>query len=440
MKKGNKLIALLLIMVMLLCDCMSVLADDVNPDVPPVQGENTDTPEIPDTPEVDEPEVDEPEVDEPEVDEPELPESVITMPASRTVTYSGKGRTLKVTEVEGSTGEITYQYYTDKNCTTLVTKENSGAKETGLYPSEPGIYYVVATVAADDNYRETVSEPAKLTIKPRVVETLKVENKVDGVKISWSKVEEADGYILYRRYAGGENKILKTFTKNTTLTYKDTSPSNGVKHYYNIVSYSNDDNTKVMSSKRKAASSILHIVPTVTNVYNGSKITWKLVNDSAAKGFYVYRKVSGESAYKKVATINEVVKNYSWTDKNVANGKTVYYYVQAFYGKSNSTVRKSVGRKHYRLTRPTGKRDGDYVKWDRNSKADGYEVLIDGLGDSFDNTEVIKSNKTTKFKYESGHVDGFKVRSYKKIDGKTYYSAWSKKIPAIDSSVFDDYR
>lgn len=426
MKKRTKLTALLLIMVLLLCDCMPAFADDVNPDVPPVQDENTDVPPLQDE------EADVPEQGE-EV-EVEKPESVITMPASRTVTYSGKGRTLKVTEVEGSTGEITYQYYTDKNCTTLVTKENSGAKETGLYPSEPGIYYVVATVAGDNNYKETVSEPAKLTIKPRFVETFKVENKVDGVKISWDKVEEADGYILYRRYAGSDNQVLKTFTKNSTLTFKDTTATAGAKYCYNIVSYSNDENTKIKSSKRKVASGILLIRPEVTNVYSGVKLSWKYSNNSAVKGFYVYRKISGESNYKKVATIKELKKNITWTDKNISNGKKVFYYVQAYYGSSNNTVKKSVVRKFYRLTRPNGKREGDYVKWDRNSKADGYELLIDELGDLPNTTKKFTSNKTVKYKYESGHLDGFKVRSYKVIDGKTYYSAWSKKIPSIDLS------
>lgn len=370
------------------------------------------------------------------------PSSVIIMPESRTVTYSGKGRTLKVTEVEGSTGEVSYKYYVDEACTELVTKENSGAKQTGLYPTEPGIYYVVATVAEDENYAETVSEPSVLVITPRVVESMSLENKVDGVKISWSKVDEADGYILYRRYGDGEYKVLKTFKKNTTLSYKDTSVSEGVKYYYNMVAYADttDDDLVVISNKRKTAKSSLFLLPTVKNVYSGAKISWKLVNDSSAKGFYVYRKISGESKYKKVATIKEVKKNNSWTDKNISNGKKVYYYVQAYYGKTNSTVRKSVGRMHYRLTRPTGERDGDYVKWNRNSKADGYEVYIDGLGDSYNYVETISSNKTVKFKYESSHVDGFKVRSYKKIDGKTFYSEWSKKIPAIDPSVFDDYR
>lgn len=505
MKKGNKLIALLLIMVMLICDCMPALADDVNSDVP-AQDDNTETvehvyaepvftwneyesctvtftctscegeaahEEVADavitsvkqdatclengkvvyTASVTFNEAEYTDVKEEVLLAPghnyvndvcencgdELkPESVITMPASRTVTYSGKGRTLKVTEVEGSTGEITYQYYTDKNCTTLVTKENSGAKETGLYPSEPGIYYVVATVAADDNYRETVSEPAKLTIKPRVVPSMKGENKVDGVKLTWGKVEEADGYILYRRHTGGENEVLKTFNKNTILTYKDTTPSSGVKYYYNIVSFANDDDgTKIKSNKRATARVVLHMVPTLTNVYNGVKVSWKLVNDSSAKGFYIYRKVSGESKYKKIATINEVKRTNSWTDKNVTNGKKVYYYVQAYYGKSNNTVRKSVGRKHFYLSRPKGERDGDYVKWNRNSKADGYEVDVQHSQEMFDYVKKIESNKTTKCKIEhTSFIRGFEIRSYKEVDGKMYYSAWSKFVSSLDLSNF----
>ena len=58
-------------------------------------------------------------------------------------------------ERTGSTGAVTFRYYTDEACTTAVAATRV---------VKPRTYYVVATLAADADYKAARSAPAKLTI------------------------------------------------------------------------------------------------------------------------------------------------------------------------------------------------------------------------------------------------------------------------------------
>ncbi len=356
------------------------------------------------------------------------PASIVTMPESRTVVYNGKVRNFPVTKVEGSTGKVTYQFFVDEYYTDLTTKDNSGANKEGGWPKDPGVYYVMVTVAGDDNYRKTVYAPAKLTINPRAVKTLKAENKVNGVKLTWSKCDEADGYIIYRKYSNGKYQEVKTITKNTTLSYLDKSvAASGGKYSYNIVSYKKaEDETKVLSEKRSSAAAILTMLPQITNVEKGAKLQWKLSGDSSVKGFYVYRKKGTESKYKKIATINKKKSTYTWTDKNCVNGEKAIYYIEAYYSKSNSTVKKSAAVTNYFLSAPEPYVSGDYIVWERNEKADGYVEYSYNYYFGAQSIDVIESNKTTKIKRSSStrFQDEQYVRAYKIVGNVVYYSEW----------------
>ena len=78
--------------------------------------------------------------------------STITL-KDKTALYTGKTISIGKASVKGSTGKITYRYYSDKACTKQVTSHK-----------KVGTYYVKATVAADANYKSATSKAAKLII------------------------------------------------------------------------------------------------------------------------------------------------------------------------------------------------------------------------------------------------------------------------------------
>ena len=132
--------------------------------------------------------------------------STITLKA-KTATFTGKAISVKAATVKGSTGKVTYTYYTNKACTTKTTKAKNGAASAGKAPKYAGTYYVKATVAADSNYKTATSKAVKLVIK-KAAQKVTVSTKKQTVK--------------------GVSKKAKTFKVSAktsgkgTLTYKKT--------------------------------------------------------------------------------------------------------------------------------------------------------------------------------------------------------------------------
>jgi surface protein len=86
---------------------------------------------------------------------------------SKTVTYSGKAKTISAASVKGSSGDVIYIYYTNKNCTSKTTKSKNGASVTGGAPVNAGTYYVKAKVDSDRHYEAATSKAVKLIIKQK---------------------------------------------------------------------------------------------------------------------------------------------------------------------------------------------------------------------------------------------------------------------------------
>ena len=185
---------------------------------------------------------------------------------------------------------------------------------------------------------------------------------------------------------------------------------------------SKEKRTVTVSVVPKATRSV-----TATNVSTGIRVRWKKV--AGAKGYYLYR--NG----KKCATIRKGSK-VTYTDKKAAtNGRKYTYKVVAYAGSGKSKLSKSSSV--YRLVAPdiitiksvdTG---GIRVKWTKNNNGNGYEIYYQN-GKKKENlywTETIKGkNKTshTEKGLTLGAVYTVKIRAYKVVGKKKYYSPWSE--------------
>ena len=127
--------------------------------------------------------------------------------AAQSKTYTGKALsyTGKVTK-SGSTGKVTYKYYSDSACTKEVKAANVKAA---------GTYYVKATLAADKNYKKATSKAVKLTIAKAaasVKQTVKTKTyKASNLK---SKALSFNAFTVTT-----DGKVTYTVTKNTNKKY-----------------------------------------------------------------------------------------------------------------------------------------------------------------------------------------------------------------------------
>ena len=177
--------------------------------------------------------------------------STITL-KSRTVTYNGKSKKIGTAIVTGSTGKVTYSYYSDKDCTKALEKA----------PVNAGTYYVKAKVASSKNYKSASSKAVKLVINKKAA-SIRVDKKSASYKVSSLK------------------KAAKSFSMGTSVT-------SGGKLTYEKVSGS----SKLKVNKNGK----------VTTARNTKKGTYKMKVKISSKATKNYK------AAVKTITINVVVK------------------------------------------------------------------------------------------------------------------------------------
>ena len=83
-------------------------------------------------------------------------------------TYDGNAVTDPAVSQTGSTGAVSYTYYTDAACTTKTTTA-SGATSDGAAPKNAGDYWVQATLAADSSYGSATSVAKMFTISQKAL-------------------------------------------------------------------------------------------------------------------------------------------------------------------------------------------------------------------------------------------------------------------------------
>ena len=169
---------------------------------------------------------------------------------------------------------------------------------------------------------------------------------------------------------------------------------------------------------------------TAKNLTDGIKVTWAKVKGTA--GYKVYRN------NKLIATIDNV-QTLEYLDTSTSNGKKYSYRIVAYTVENGNIISgdKSTAAVIYRLKRPTSvtvKNTASSkmtVKWTRNTVATGYQIQY-SLKKTFETKETITVKKNTTVskvinKLKKGKTYYVRVRAYKTVSGKTYYSAWSTK-------------
>ena len=124
-------------------------------------------------------------------------DSSISITGDPSKTYDGNAVTDPTVNKSGSTGAVTYTYYTNAACTTETTTANSGAASNGAAPKNAGDYWVTATVAADSNHDSATSVAKKFTISQKALTdsmiTLGTQKTYNGTEQSVQIASVKDG-------------------------------------------------------------------------------------------------------------------------------------------------------------------------------------------------------------------------------------------------------
>lgn len=93
---------------------------------------------------------------------------------------------------------------------------------------------------------------ANYALKPAAVSLTSVKAGTKSAKLTWKKVTNATGYIVYRSTSkSGKYTKVATISKNTTLTYTNSKLTKGKTYYYYVVSYRTENGVTAYGTKSK---------------------------------------------------------------------------------------------------------------------------------------------------------------------------------------------
>ena len=253
---------------------------------------------------------------------------VTTKDGQNTVTWSA---------VQGADGYVLY-YQCNGGTWKSIDLSKTTFNHTGLNNDDVYNYYVKAYKTIDKSYDENNDGKEQIVYSDSsVIVTIKVGETLDApkdftaetsdgvVNLSWTKVDGAEGYILYA-YSGG-----RTYEFDVSKTkYEHTGLNNGDVWTYWLVAYKtvNGERTYSDSTQRKTVtigvslSAAVDLVATAGN--HQIDLTWTKVN--GAEGYVVY--IYDESTMEFEALT--VTSKTSYSHVGLRNGKEYTYMVAAF--------------------------------------------------------------------------------------------------------------
>lgn len=276
-------------------------------------------------------------------------------------------------------------------------------------------------------------------IAKKVLATPTVEAKeldYNKVQINWSAVEDASGYRVYRKPAGGSWVRLKTLS-DENLTYTDKTVVVGTKYYYSVRAYCVPASTKVYgkygySKAVKTLTNAPKLVSVKSSSYNKIKIAWEKV--SGASGYRVYRKEAGGS-WQKLANVSS--STVSYTDSKAVTGVTYYYTVRShriidgtkIWGRYDKTglKGKAVISAPTLVSAQIVSSKKTTITWKKVSGASGYRIYVKNADGSWTKIKTVAGSATSyTYTKAKGKSQTYTVRAYRNVNGKAVWGSYSK--------------
>lgn len=303
-----------------------------------------------------------------------------------------------------------------------VCGENAMATQQGTYALVAYYRYKHGMPAlydmSDADWKLGMKAPAKV----------EVANASNGVKISYSAVDGAERYKIYRK-AEGETS-WKLFGTTTALSAVDKTVVSGVKYTYTVRGVKGSEQGKY----DQTGVSVLYLAQPVVKAENkisGINVTWNKIN--GAESYYVYRKANGAKSWTRVATVKAAKLNYA--DTKVSDGVNYVYTVRAVSGSTLSTY--TSGRSINRVSRANIAKVENVVAGTAKVTVSvvkafsGYQLQYATKSNFSDAKTLGVSNGTTQtvVRNVSGLKKGttyyVRIRGYKKSGNTISYGAWS---------------
>jgi len=257
----------------------------------------------------------------------------VVLPASTNLSAIGDSSSsinLSWDAVKDATSYNVYRGSTKDTATECVAQNITGTTwhDTNLTSNEK-YYYLVTANAGDLEGLKTAAVGCytKLTATSLTA----TATGYNSVKLSWTPINGAEGYLIYRYNSTTKAYDYLTKTAGTTFTNASSALVSGQTYSYEVCGYRLDGTVAVKGELSKAAAA--KPIPAApsnfaakSNGYNSVKLTWSSV--SGANGYYVYRYNGTTKSYAYVGQTTST--SYTNTSSQLIAGKTYQYKVRAY--------------------------------------------------------------------------------------------------------------
>ena len=207
-------------------------------------------------------------------------------------------------------------YYTDEDL-----------KSASVYSYKIRGYKIIDGSYYYGNYSNVFSESTKIN----KVTNIKLDTRnATSLEISWDKVEDADGYRIYRLDTNTDTyKIVDTINNNSITSYTHNNLVSATNYYYKVKAFKYlNGSTRYSDYSAKLKVTTRPLQPSVTLSSTKSKsieVSWTKISKKTT-GYEIYMSTSKNGTYKSIGTTT----NTSFTKGNLTKGKTYYFKVRAY--------------------------------------------------------------------------------------------------------------
>lgn len=257
------------------------------------------------------------------------------------------------------------------------------------------------------------------------------------VKLTWSKVNGANGYLIQKK-VGDKWKDVKSVT---TLSHTVSGLKVGSTTTFRVKAYATVGGKKVygsVSSTVKGTAKVPNMSGFAVNVKDTTSVVLSWDKKSSVTGYQVYRK-AGSGDWKKIKTITKN-STVSFTNKSLTLGTKYQYKVRAYYKTDEKTyygAYSSVKSITPTLPAVVGIQLNTFITknkatitWDKISGAKSYQVYDYSSGKGVKLAEVTLNKATIAV--EDNSIYQLKVRA-------TIKSAAGNTVNGVFSDIYELY-